>query len=229
MSTTSALAVLGGALILIWVPNGPYRKSAQRLNLTACFTVFKIPDFRAAAFGYFGHMWELYTFWAFVPVLLSLHAKLHHYGALHISLWSFSIIAIGGVACILGGYISQRRGVKKTASTALLLSGICCLLSPFFLIQPSLFVFVGFLLFWGMVVIADSPLFSTLVAQNAPPEVKGTALTIVNCIGFAITIVSLQTVTFLQQKVPEAYLFILLAVGPIFGLMALFRKTRSAL
>jgi hypothetical protein len=34
-----------------------------------------------------------------------------------------------------------------------------------------------------MVVVADSPLLSTLVAQNAPAEIKGTTLTIVNSIG----------------------------------------------
>jgi hypothetical protein len=33
-----------------------------------------------------------------------------------------------------------------------------------------------------MVVVADSPLLSTLVAQNAPAEIKGTTLTIVNSI-----------------------------------------------
>jgi cytochrome c biogenesis protein CcdA len=45
-----------------------------------------------------------------------------------------------------------------------------------------------------MVVVADSPLLSTLVAQNAQAEIKGTTLTIVNSIGFAITIISIQLI-----------------------------------
>ncbi|RDY60217.1 MFS transporter [Flagellimonas nanhaiensis] len=222
--TTSALASIGGFLMVMMVPDGPFRKSTQHLDLTACFSIFKKKDFRAAAFGYFGHMWELYTFWAFVPVLLSIYMEWHGIALFRISFWSFWIIAIGGLACVLGGYISQRYGVKYTAATALTLSGICCLLSPLALLFASPAIFLLFLLFWGMVVIADSPLFSTLVAQSAPPDVKGTALTIVNCIGFAITIVSLQVISALQDLIAPHLLFLILALGPLFGLLGLFRN-----
>ncbi|MGX1931103.1 MFS transporter [Flagellimonas sp. 2504JD4-2] len=220
----SALAVLGGILMVLLVPDGPYRKPSQHLDLTAFYAVFKKKKFRAAAFGYFGHMWELYTFWAFVPVLLALHMEWKGLNLFPISFWSFWIIAIGGLACVIGGYISLHKGAKPTATTALLLSGLCCLASPLFLSYATTPVFVLFLLFWGMVVIMDSPLFSTLVAQNAPMEIKGTALTIVNCIGFAITIVSLQVVTLLQDLVPSQYLFVVLAIGPILGLLGLRKK-----
>ncbi len=222
--TTSILAVLGGILIATLVPNGPYRKSSPHLDFTACFTIFKKPNFRAAAFGYFGHMWELYSFWAFVPVMLHAYSLAHEDVALNISLLSFVIIALGGLACVIGGYVSQKIGVKKTAATALLLSGVCCLISPLFFMVDSELVFVGFLIFWGMVVIADSPLFSTLVAQNAPVEIKGTALTIVNSIGFAITIVSIQLVTALQPEIQFKYLYVILALGPVLGLVGLLRK-----
>ncbi|WP_350293851.1 MFS transporter [uncultured Croceitalea sp.] len=221
---TSALAILGGLLMVFLVPNGPYRKQSQQLNFTACFSVFKKKDFRAAAFGYFGHMWELYTFWAFVPFLLGLHAELQGNYAFPVSFWSFWVIAVGGMACVLGGYISERSGIKRTAATALFLSGICCLVSPLLLLYAPTPVFIVFLLFWGMVVIADSPLFSTLVAQNAPIEIKGTALTIVNSIGFAITIVSLQVIPLLQKLITNEYLFMFLALGPLFGLIALRKK-----
>ncbi|KQC31136.1 MFS transporter [Flagellimonas eckloniae] len=222
--TTSTLAVLGGVLIVILVPNGPYRKASAHLNFTACFTIFKKPSFKAAALGYFGHMWELYVFWAFVPVMLQTHALTHGRMGLNIPILSFIIIALGGLACVLGGYVSQKIGVKKTAATILLLSGICCFASPLFFIVSSEVVFLGFLVFWGMVVVADSPLFSTLVAQNAPVEIKGTALTIVNCIGFAITILSLQLVTALQPVLQFNYLYLILTIGPVLGLLGLFRK-----
>ncbi|MFD2588379.1 nitrate/nitrite transporter [Croceitalea marina] len=222
---TSALAVLGGILMILFVPNGPYGKQGQRIDLSACFSVFKKKDFRAAAFGYFGHMWELYTFWAFVPLLLALHAELQGTNTFPVSFWSFWVIAIGGLGCVLGGYISQRKGVKRIASISLFLSGCCCLISPLLLLHAPTPIFIVFLLFWGMVVIADSPLFSTLVAQNAPTVLKGTALTIVNCIGFAITIASLQTISILQDLIPPQFLFMILAVGPIFSLYALTRKS----
>ena len=69
--------------------------------------------------------------------------------------------------------------------------------------------------------IADSPLFSTLVARNAPEEVKGATLTIVNCIGFSITIISIQLINVLHTDANAGYIYMLLAVGPVLGLVAL--------
>jgi hypothetical protein len=76
---------------------------------------------------------------------------------------------------------------------------------------------------WGIVVVGDSPQFSTLVARYAPPELVGSALTISNSIGFAITIVSIQFVSYLLRIVPSEYLFLFLAPGPIAGLFFSFR------
>ncbi|MCB0639399.1 MAG: hypothetical protein KDC54_22390, partial [Lewinella sp.] len=97
----------------------------------------------------------------------------------------------------------------------------CCLLAPWLFQLPSPALFLAFLLFWGMVVIADSPLFSTLVAHNASPEIKGTALTIVNSIGFAITIVSIQLLNGLREWSDSSVIYTVLAVGPVLGLIAL--------
>lgn len=222
--TTSAISVLGGFLILLLVPEGPYRKAGKGQNFWSFYRVFKNKDFRAAAFGYFGHMWELYTFWAFVPVILATWNLLNPENDLNIPLISFLIIALGGLACVAGGYISQHVGTKKTASTALLLSGLCCLLSPLLFLQGSVVLLVSFLIFWGLVVVADSPLFSTLVAQNAPAENRGTALTIVNSVGFAITILSLQLVTYLITVADLVYVLPVLAVGPAVGVWRVVRR-----
>jgi MFS family permease len=221
---TSSLAVFGGSLMVALVPNGPYRKPGTSLDLSAFFKVFRNGGFRDAAFGYFGHMWELYTFWAFVPLMLKTYSDLHAQTTFNIPVLSFLIIGIGGLACVAGGYLSESLGTKRTAFTALLLSCICCLLSPFLFAINSESLFITFLLFWGMVVIADSPLFSTLVAQNAMPEIKGTALTIVNCIGFSITIISIQLINGLRGIMDSNNIYLILAIGPIFGLIALGRK-----
>ena len=221
---TSILAILGGLLVLSLVPNGPYRTKRNKPDLRLVFKVFKNLDFRSAAFGYFGHMWELYAFWAFVPVILAFYKSFHPAADFSISLVSFLIIGLGGIACVLGGYISEKAGTKRTAGTALFLSGLCCLISPLVFYIDSEFVLISFLIFWGMVVVADSPLFSTLVAQNASAESRGTALTIVNCIGFAITIFSIQLLNFLNGKLSPTIIFIFLAIGPAFGLISLFRR-----
>ncbi len=217
---SSAFAIGGGVAMAFLVPDGPFRKPSAQLDFTAIFKIFQSKPFRSAAFGYFGHMWELYAFWAFVPVMLTSYAAVHA-TTFPIALLSFCIIGMGGIACAVGGYLSQRLSAQKVAFGALLSSCLCCLVSPFFIWQSSPVVFVGFLLFWGWVVIADSPLFSTLVAQNAIPEVKGTALTIVNSIGFFITIFSIQLLYVLTELVAPTLPYLALALGPILGLIAL--------
>jgi len=219
---TSFLAVLGGLSMLIMVPDGPYRKPGDKFDLSAFLGVFRNRKFRSAALGYFGHMWELYAFWAFIPVILKTYSKVHPESAFNIPLLSFLIIGIGGIACVLGGYLAQTFGTKRIALIALFLSCVCCLVSPLTFSAELESLFIGFLLFWGMVVIADSPLFSTLVAQNASSEIKATALTIVNCIGFSITIISIQFLNILQITMNPMYIYTILAIGPILGLIASF-------
>lgn len=226
---TTFLALIGGSLIFFLVPDGPFRKQGQQLKWSAFFIAFRNQHFKAAAFGYFGHMWELYTFWAFVPLMLVQYQQYHKLEDLNISLFSFLIIASGSLACVLGGYLSQSFGVRKIAALALSFSGLCCALSPIIFLFTSLPVFLSFLFFWGMVVVADSPLFSTLVAQNAPQETRGTSLTIVNCIGFSITIISIQSLQFISAFILQPYNYMLLAIGPMFGLWCLFHKTKKVL
>ena len=221
----SVIASIGGLLMLLFVPNGPYRKSSQKLQIDAWLENFRDKKFRAAAFGYFGHMWELYAFWAFVPLMLSSFLSNNPTMSFSVPLWSFLIIAIGGLACVTSGYLSLNYKTKHIAFTALLLSCSCCLISPLAFQSSSQYLFLGFLLFWGIVVIADSPLFSTLVAQNAIPKFKGTALTMVNCIGFSITIISIQLINYVATIWNPSYIFMLLAIGPVFGLLALYKKT----
>ena len=60
----SALSVLGGLLVLFGVGEGPYLRTAPRFDARAAFRMFRTGEFRSQAFGYFGHMWELYAFWS---------------------------------------------------------------------------------------------------------------------------------------------------------------------
>ena len=219
--STSAFSFLGGLAMVSLVPDGPYRKRSPRLDLTAFLRGYSNKNFKSASLGYFGHMWELYTFWAFVPVMLQTYSDLHVNTGFNVSLLSFFIIGGGGLACVVSGLLSLNYGAKKIATLALALSGLCCILSPLFLSMDSSPALIIFLFFWGLVVIADSPLFSTLVAQNAAEESRGSALTIMNCIGFSITIVSIQLTNMLSQYMNVEFIFTVLALGPLLGLIAL--------
>jgi len=225
--STSGLSLLGGIAMVTLVPDGPFRRRGKRLDLTSFFKDYSNKNFRSASLGYFGHMWEVYAFWAFVPVMLTTFNNRHSGLNLNIPLLSFTVIASGGLACVMGGMLSLRYGAKRIATLALLGSCLCCLSSPLFLLGDSTALLMIFLFFWGMTVAADSPLFSTLVAQNAAEESRGSALTIMNCIGFTITIISLQCTSFLLSFFNPEIVFIALAIGPIFGLVALIGNKGS--
>jgi len=221
---TSAIAVLGGLAIWWLVPDGPHLRRGSQFDPRAIYRMFQIPDFRSAALGYFGHMWELYAFWAFVPVALTIGMSSVTDATL--SLLSFAVIALGGLGCVVGGYASAKKGSARIAIWMLSTSGIIGLLSPgLFQVHP--YLFLGGMAIWGFTVVGDSPQFSTLVAQNAPPEYRGSALTIVNCLGFAITIGSIQLLNVLVLVIPPVYLFLPLVIGPVLGVLATRRLVRS--
>ncbi|MCX2738386.1 MFS transporter [Pontibacter anaerobius] len=213
----SILAAAGGLLMYLFVPDGPYLAKGARFEVSNMLRVFRVRELRAAAFGYFGHMWELYTLWAFVPFILAYAYPEWPQGQL--SVYSFAVIAAGAVGCIAGGYASQRWGSARVAFVQLLLSGLCCIGSVWMLQLPTLLL--PFLLFWGVVVAGDSPQFSALTARTAPPQLVGTALTVVTSIGFAITILSIQLTGYLLTAIPVQWVFILLAVGPLVGLLSM--------
>lgn len=225
---TSLFATAGGLMMLLFVGNGPFRKRSGGFQWTAFKEIFGSKKWRQSALGYFGHMWELYTFWGFVPVLLALYAKKNNV-FINIPLMSFIIIGCGSISCVAGGYLSQKIGSAKVAVTALLISGICCFLSPLIFGLPLL-IFLAMLIAWGLAVVSDSPQFSTLVAQYAPEHLRGTALTIYNSIGFTITTISLlviDRVFYSTSFLAQENTLLLLGFGAVVGLPPMIRLLKK--
>jgi hypothetical protein len=107
-------------------------------------------------------------------------------------------------------------GERQVALVSLIVSGGLCVLSGFAqaLSAPAL---VAYLLVWGVFVVSDSPQFSALAARYCPPEYTATALTVQNGIGFAVTVVSIQLLPFVAERIGWRWAFVALAAGPLIG------------
>jgi len=216
--TATVLAVVGGFAVRFGVPEGPFVKRQRGFSPRATLAVFRDSGFVRASLGYFGHMWELYALWAFVPWAVAI--AMPEQSVAHHSLWSFIVIAAGAVGCAVGGRVSVRTGSARVAVVLLAVSGACCLVSPWVLglgTVPAM----ALLVVWGIAVVGDSPQFSTLGARTAPPEQVGTALTLMTMVGFAVTIGSIQLLSALVEPGGPQWLLVLLLPGPIFGIIAM--------
>lgn len=211
----SALALAGGVATAWLVPENPQRPRGQGIAPRALAVIWTDRKVRASVFGYFGHMWELYTFYVIVPAILATRLAA---GA--VSAAAFAVIASGFAGCVLGGLLVRRFGSARVAAAQLAASGLCGLAGPLLLDAPPA-LFATWLLLWGTTVVGDSPQFSTLTAQNAPPQLVGSVLTFANSIGFGITVLSIELFVRGAQMLPLSALLPWLAVGPALGLWML--------
>ena len=216
MISVALLAAAGGLLLFVAIPEPPNNTAnTKKLEMQALATIWTDWRVRASVLGYFGHMWELYTFWVLVPLILTTQLN-----GQALSFAAFGVLGIGAVGCIGGGWLAKRWGSARVATIQLGLSGICCLLAPWLMSAPLIW-FLLWLAFWGMTAAGDSPQFSTLTASNAPKQAVGSVLTLTNCMGFALSIVSIELFTSLAQEHQLASLLPWLGIGPLLGIVAM--------
>ncbi len=227
MLLASVLAVIGGTLVLVVVRDGPYVAPTSPFDPHAIKRVFASRGARLATLGYLGHMWELYAMWTWIAVFA--WTSLNDWGVEDVaaagSFAAFLAIGSGAAGCVLAGFIADRIGKARVAMWAMIVSAACAALTVVVHGGPPALLY-ALIMVWGFSVVADSAQFSALVSEHAPRDHVGTALTIQVCLGFLLTMVTIEMLPWLAGYVSWRYASLLLVPGPLLGAWAMFRMQR---
>jgi MFS family permease len=221
----SVLSVVGAIIVLLFVEDGPYALPRATFDLRQVTRIFANRGVRLASFGYFGHMWELYAMWIWIPVMMRASVALAGGDPRFAEISSFLVIGFGAIGCVAAGMWADRVGRTLVTSVAMAISGSCCLIvGLLFGGNPYLLFIIAAI--WGASVVADSAQFSSCITELGDQQYIGTALTLQMCLGFLLTTISIELIPKIENVFGWRYAFIILAPGPMLGVVAMLRLRR---
>lgn len=224
LALASASGAIAGLLILL-AAEGPAAKRAARFKIGDVKAYWTNRGIRYANFGYLGHMWELYAMWAWIGFYFSLElggASGDTNAGATAALVTFGIVASGALGAVVAGWSADRVGRTVVTSFCMAASGSCALLIGFAAgLGPWWMGAVA--LVWGLTIVSDSAQFSASVAELSEPDRVGTMLTLQTCVGFLLTLATIQAVPWFAEILGWRHAFAPLAIGPFLGVVAMLR------
>lgn len=222
----SGLALIGGLIVALAVREGPYAMPQSRLDLSQIGEIVRNRPLRLANLGYLGHMWELYSMWGWIAVIL---AAASGWSKSKSELGTTAVIAIGAVGCIWAGAASDRlqnsleaaRIAQRARVTiiSMAVSAACCVIAA--VVYHSAWLLVIVALIWGIAVIADSAQFSAIISEVAQKSYMGTALTLQTALGFLLTAFVIRLMAAIASRYDWRTAMAAMALGPLLGIWAM--------
>ncbi len=223
ITATSILALIGSLIAVLLVREGPYPFPQADFDPRQIGLALKNRGVRLATFGYVGHMWELFAMVAWILLFFVETFEIHDFSFPSAPAFAtFAVYVVGAAGSWVGGALADRWGRTNTTILLMAISGTCAILIGL-VYQASLPLTLLVGIIWGFTIVGDSAQFSTMVTETADQSYVGTALTIQLAAGFAITVVTIWLLPFLQAWFTWRWAFSLLALGPFFGIWAMLR------
>jgi len=218
----AAIGALLAAFVIRFAAIGPVVTRAPPLRIANALDAWRNKPLRLANFGYLGHMWELYAMWAWIGAFMASTLQAH-YGAnppISPALATFAIVGSGALGAMGCGWVADQLGRTLVTMASMLVSG-CCAIGLGFMFGHRIWPIMALGVVWGIAVIADSAQFSAAATELSDRGLIGTMLTVQTCVGFLLTIVSIQVLLWVQNLVGWHYAFSVFAVEPFLGVIAM--------
>jgi MFS family permease len=179
-------AVASGLLVHFFMPDGDHKSlNIADTHLLDFRPVLRNRSAMAFTFGYTVHCWELFGLRTWVVAFLLYGERLHGVAP---ELFSPALVAafltlVGVPASILGNEMAMRIGRQRAISLVMILSALVCFTTGL-TIQFSYYLAVGFCIFHGITVIADSAALTAGAIGSAQPGYRGATMAVHSMFGF---------------------------------------------
>ncbi|QZT35428.1 MFS transporter [Caldalkalibacillus thermarum TA2.A1] len=187
----TAFAALIAAFIAYRLPYQSKTKTTLSISKALLKRIFTRKHLLVNA-AYGGHCFELYGMWAWIGPFLIYVFALHGFNEASIQLGNILgslVIMIGGLATYYGGLISDNIGRLKTINIFITISILCSLLTGWMYAFP-IWVLILLVFIYGFAIIADSPVYNTVLTEISDPDTVSLALGVQSVIGFSFTVIS---------------------------------------